>query len=101
MENKIYSQIKTSKYLENGLSLNTKEKEIRQKIIELTPQEVIDIHNHTASENETSTLHPRFYNDLVSTFPYFNISEHEKIDQQLWGKVKELNTPVLLFHLKG
>lgn len=101
MENKIYSQIETSKYLENGLSLNTKEKEIRQKKIELTPQEIIDIHNHTASENEMLTLHPCFYNDLVSTFPYFNISEHKKIDQQLWGSSKRVKHACFTFPFEG
>lgn len=101
MESKTYSKIDTEKYINFGLNLNEEEIEIRRQTIELTPKEIIDVHNHTASENETSNLHPRFYNDLVSTFPYFDISEHKVIDQHLWGENKKVKHVCFTFPFEG
>lgn len=100
-ETYIYKEIDTKSYITAGLSLNNKENLIRDKVLDITPDTIIDVHAHANLPEDVVGLHSRFFNDIISTFPGFTVSQHRTTDQLLWGNKKDIKHVYFAFPFEG
>jgi len=97
----IYTKIDTKSYFTAGLSFNNKEIFIRDEVLAITPDVIIDIHSHANLPEDVVGLHPRFFSDIISTFPSFTVSQHRTTDRLLWGDKKDVRHAYFAFPFEG
>lgn len=78
------SSIPVGLYLKNALSLTKKEIDLRKQFSKWLPKELIDSHSHTAARKQCKFIDASFLSRVSSTFPWFEIEKHKKVDEILY-----------------
>lgn len=96
----VYQSIDTEAYIKACFPLTDEERAIRDQILDLVPEVIIDIHSHAGLSAHAINMHSRFFNDLISTFPYFTMTQHKDADDILWGN-KKVRHAIFAFPFEG
>lgn len=71
-------------YLAYSLTLKPEELEIRDRLMDWLPGEIIDVHAHSNLPEHVLGLDPRTLSHMMSTFPSFSIEESREAKQLLF-----------------
>ncbi len=90
------SSIPVDAYLEYALSLTLREKEHIKEFSKWLPNKIIDSHVHSNTRSHCKFLNEYYFHVPDSTFPWFEISKHIKVNHVLYptSKVRMLIFPM-------